>query len=411
LFINLTPAKRQSKEATLSSLENLSLAETSLSEHYVSNLFSDQSQQQDDEFMEEWAAQQSSVDAGNLQEQPNGNNRIKIDNLGNVSIGQKKEEQLEDQEEELEDEEEMEIEGDDNSFRARMQRKPRQQIASKIRQMQEDNVAFKNDDEFQVDFELDTTAAKELAEAKIVIAQTLMDLHENDALEANASFVLQVQKLSEHYNLGGFGYLVGQYGSIPLERIDEHGRMNYHLAQEDAQGKRRSLDDNAWWDPPNANDEKDHFGFGPRNVEKQPLAQKAADEDNGVEEKQLYSENFVESLRAAIESFENMVKAEIEARRMPNQLIGGILSIEVTSFFWNILFLYQMMIQHVVARFRLGLQRHNNNFAVPRSIIFAMTYLTDQVQTLIYSQGDPRNSDSFSLSKSFNGNGDSFDRI
>jgi hypothetical protein len=119
------------------------------------------------------------------------------------------------------------------------------------------------------------------------------------------------------------------------------------------------------------------------------LAHKPANEDNGVEEKELYSENFVESLRAAIESFENMVKAETEARGMPNQLIGGILSIEVTSFFRNILFLYQMMIQHVVARFRLGLKRHSNNFAVLRSIILAMIYLTDQVRTLIYSQGDP----------------------
>jgi hypothetical protein len=93
------------------------------------------------------------------------------------------------------------------------------------------------------------------------------------------------------------------------------------------------------------------------------------------------------------------VKAETEAGRMPNQLIGGILSIEVTSFFRNILFLYQMMIQHMVARFRLGLQRHNNNFAVFRSIIFAMIYLAGQIQALIYSQGDPRNSDSFNLSK------------
>jgi hypothetical protein len=107
----------------------------------------------------------------------------------------------------------------------------------------------------------------------------------------------------------------------------------------------------------------------------------------------------VESLRAAIESFESMVKAETEAGRMPNQLIGRILSIEVTSFFRNLLFLYQMMIQHMVARFRLGLKRHNNNFAVRRSIIFAMIYLTDQVRTLIYSQSEPRNSDSFNLSK------------
>jgi hypothetical protein len=36
-----------------------------------------------------------------------------------------------------------------------------------------------------------------LAEAKVVIAQTLIDLHKNDALEAAASFVLQAQKLSE----------------------------------------------------------------------------------------------------------------------------------------------------------------------------------------------------------------------
>jgi hypothetical protein len=63
------------------------------------------------------------------------------------------------------------------------------------------------------------------------------------------------------------------------------------------------------------------------------------------------------------------MKAETEAGRMPNQLIGGILSIEVTSFFRNILFLYKMMIQHVVAWSRLGLQRHNNEFAVLRSII------------------------------------------
>jgi hypothetical protein len=202
-----------------------------------------------------------------------------------VSIGQKEEEQLEDEDEELEDEEEMEIEEeDDNSFRARLQGKQRLQIASKIRQMQEDNVAFKNDDEFQVDFELDAAAAKQLAEAKIVIAQTLMDLHKNDALEAAASFVLQAQKLSEHYNLGDFGFLVGQCGLIPLEHIDEHGRMNYHLASEGAQGK-RNLDDNVWWDPPNTEDEKDHFGFGYRNVEKPTSAQKPAEEDNGLKRK------------------------------------------------------------------------------------------------------------------------------
>jgi hypothetical protein len=140
--------------------------------------------------------------------------------------------------------------------------------------------------------------------------------------------------------------------------------MNYHLAKEDAQSN-RNLDDDVWWDPPNADDEKDCFGFGSRNVENQPSAQKPADEDNGAEEKELYSENFVESLRAAIESFESRVKAETEARQMPNQLVGGILSIEVTSFFRNILFLYQMMIQHVVARFCLGLQINNNKFAIP----------------------------------------------
>jgi hypothetical protein len=121
-FIDPTPPKPQSKEATLSSLEGSSSTETSLSEHYGSDLFSDQPQEQDDEFMHEWAAQQSSFDAGSLQEQPDTNNGIKIDNLGNVSIGQKEEEQLKDEEEELEDKEEMEIEEeDDNSFRAQMQ--------------------------------------------------------------------------------------------------------------------------------------------------------------------------------------------------------------------------------------------------------------------------------------------------
>jgi hypothetical protein len=249
------------------------------------------------------------------------------------------------------------------------------------------------------DLELDSAAAKELVEAKIVIAQTLMDLHKSDALEAAASFVLQAQKLSEDYDLVDFGYLVGQCGSIPLERMDGHGRMIYHLAQEDGQGKRRNLDDNAWWDSPNADDEKDHFDFGSRNVEKQPSAQNPAEEDNGAEEKELYSEHFVESLRIAIESFENTVKAETEAGQMPNQLIGGILSIEVISCFRNILFLYEMMIQHVVARFRLGLKRHNNNFAVSQSIIFAMIYLTDQVRTLIDMQVDPQSFDSFNLSK------------
>jgi hypothetical protein len=113
----------------LSSSENLSLVKTSLSEHYKSNLFSDQPQQQD-QFIEEWAAQQSSVDAGNLQEQANANNGIKFDN---IDIGE--------EEESLEDNEE--VEEDDNSFWARMQGKQRQQIASKIRQMQQNNVVLK----------------------------------------------------------------------------------------------------------------------------------------------------------------------------------------------------------------------------------------------------------------------------
>jgi hypothetical protein len=200
--------------------------------------------------MHEWAAQQSSVDAGNLQEQANANNGTRLDNI-NIA---EEEEGLDDDEEEEED---------NNSFRAWMQRKQRQQITSKIRQLQEDNVVQKNDE-----LELDQAAAKELVEAKIVIAQTLMDLHEKDALEAAASFVLQAQKLSEDYHLGDFGYLFGQNASIPLERMDEHGRMNYRLAIEDAQSK-RNPDDNAWWDPPNADDEKDHFGFGSCNLEKQ----------------------------------------------------------------------------------------------------------------------------------------------
>jgi hypothetical protein len=51
-FIDPTPPKPQGKEATLSSSENSSSAETSPSEHYVSNLFSDQFQQQD-KFMHE----------------------------------------------------------------------------------------------------------------------------------------------------------------------------------------------------------------------------------------------------------------------------------------------------------------------------------------------------------------------
>jgi hypothetical protein len=135
-----------------------------------------------------------------------------MESFDNINIGE--------EEEGLEDNEE--VEEDDNLFRAKIQRKQRQQIASKIRQLQQNNVAFKNDDEL----ELDTAAAKELTEAKIVIAQTLMDLHKNDALEAAASFVLQAQKRSEHYNLGDFGYPVGQCGSIPLECMDEHGRIN-----------------------------------------------------------------------------------------------------------------------------------------------------------------------------------------
>jgi hypothetical protein len=221
--------------------------------------------------MHEWPAQQSSVNAGNLQEQANAKNGIRFDNFN-----------IEKEREGLEDSEE--VEEDDNLFHARMQGKQRQQIASKIRQLQQDNVAFKNDDEFQVDFELDAAAAKELAEAKIVTAQTLMGLHENDALEAAATFVLEVQKLSEHYNLGDFGYLVGQYALIPLELMDEHGGMNYHLANEDDYGK-RNLDANACWDPPNADDEKDHFGFGSRNDEKHPSAQKPADKAMGLKRK------------------------------------------------------------------------------------------------------------------------------
>jgi hypothetical protein len=209
-FIDPTPPKLQGKEAALSSSESLSSEEKPFSEHYMSDLFSDLPQQQD-EFMDEWAAQQSSVDAGNLQEQPHTKSGIKFNNFN-----------IQEEKEGLEDD--KEIAEDDNLFCARMQGKQRQQIASKIRQMQEDNVAFKNDDVLK----LDSAAAKELAEAKIVTAQTWMDLHKNDSLEVAASFRLQPQKLSEHYNLGDFGYLVGQCGSIPLERTDEHGRMNYH---------------------------------------------------------------------------------------------------------------------------------------------------------------------------------------
>jgi hypothetical protein len=85
-FIDPTLPKPQGKEATLSSSESLSSAETSLSKYYMSNLFPDQPQQQD-KFMHEWAAQQSSVDAGNLQEQANANNGIRFDN---INIGEKR---------------------------------------------------------------------------------------------------------------------------------------------------------------------------------------------------------------------------------------------------------------------------------------------------------------------------------
>jgi hypothetical protein len=252
-------------------------------------------------------------------------------------------------------------------------------------------LVLKNGDEHGFDPEI----AKEFAETKIVIAQTFMDLHEKNGLAAPASFVLQRQKLSELYNLGDFGYLVGQCSSIPLEHMDENGRMNYHLAKEDGQSK-RNLDDKI---PLMLMMKKIILALDCTMLRSNFWHKNQQMKTMELKRKNLYSENFVESLRAAIESFESTVKAETEARRMCNQLIGGILSIEVTSFFRNILFLYQMMIQHVVARFRLGLKRHNNNFAVPRSIIFAMIYLTDQVRTLIYAQGDPRNSDSFSLSK------------
>jgi hypothetical protein len=101
-FIDPTPPKPQGREATLSYSENLSSVKTSFSEHYVSGLFSDQPQQQD-EFMHEWAAEQSSIDAGNLQEQANANNGIRLDN---INIGE--------EEEGLEDNEE--VEEDDNWF-------------------------------------------------------------------------------------------------------------------------------------------------------------------------------------------------------------------------------------------------------------------------------------------------------
>jgi hypothetical protein len=83
--------------------------------------------------MGEWGAQQSSLDAGNLQEQANANSGIRFDS---INIGEEKEG--------LEDEDE--VEQDDNSFCVRMQRKKRQQITSKIRQLQQDNVVFKNDE-------------------------------------------------------------------------------------------------------------------------------------------------------------------------------------------------------------------------------------------------------------------------
>jgi hypothetical protein len=152
----------------------------------MSDLFSDLLQQQD-ELMEEWAAQQSSIDAGNLQQQANANNGIGFDN---INIGE--------EEKSLEDD--KEVEEDDTSFCAWMQGKQRKQIASKIRQLQEDNVVLKNDDELK----LDAAAAKELAETKIVIAQTLMDLHKKDGLEAAASIVLQVQKTFRTFQCGGF---------------------------------------------------------------------------------------------------------------------------------------------------------------------------------------------------------------
>jgi hypothetical protein len=117
-FVDPTPPKCQSKDTTLSSLENLSSAETFVSEHYVSDLFSDQPQQQD-EFMHECATQQSSVDAGNLQEQANAYNGIRFDN---INIGE--------EEEGLEDN--KQVEEDDNSSRTWMQGKQRQQIPSKI---------------------------------------------------------------------------------------------------------------------------------------------------------------------------------------------------------------------------------------------------------------------------------------
>jgi hypothetical protein len=43
MFMDPTSPKPQGKEAALSSLENLSLVETSLSKHYMLYLFSDQS--------------------------------------------------------------------------------------------------------------------------------------------------------------------------------------------------------------------------------------------------------------------------------------------------------------------------------------------------------------------------------
>jgi hypothetical protein len=63
-----------------------------------------------------------------------------------------------------------------------------------MQQLQQDNIVHKNGDELK----LDQAAAKELDEAKIVIVQTLMDLHEEDGLEAAATFVLQREKVSEY---------------------------------------------------------------------------------------------------------------------------------------------------------------------------------------------------------------------
>jgi hypothetical protein len=104
-FIDPTPSKYQGKQAAITSSQSLSSAETSLSEHNVSDDFSDHSQQQD-KFMHKWPAQQSSVDAANLQEQLNANNGIKFDNIN-----------IEEEEEDLEDEEEVE---EDDNFVSRL---------------------------------------------------------------------------------------------------------------------------------------------------------------------------------------------------------------------------------------------------------------------------------------------------